>query len=232
MENWVLGNIKQRLKTDQKGFTLVELNMSIVVLGIILIGILAVFTNYFAQLTRNSITLEMTTDSQNLLRTVVEELRYGAGVRQTNTISDPNAPGGNWNTSNANFVIITAVPAIDSNDEYIIDPLTGEPYINELVYYKLGDTMYKRTLAHPDATGNTYVTSCPEASASPSCPADIKLISSVNTMSFVLYDQDDTVTTDPLLSRSVIINLSMQRETFGSPLTLDNSIRTTLRNTF
>ena len=220
------------IKKNQGGYTLVELNMSIAVMGIIMVGIFAVFTSYFVQLTRNDITLQMTTDSQNLLRVVTEELRYGAGVRQTNSIADPNAPGGTWNTSDANFVIITAVPAIDTNDEYIIDPLTAEPYINELVYYKDGDTMLKRTLAHPSAVGNTYITSCPSASATPTCPADKELVDNVNNMTFTLFDQDDASTTDPLLARSIIINLSMQRETFGSDLTLDNSIRTTLRNTF
>lgn len=220
------------MSDNTKGFTIPELVISITLIGIISVSLLAIFVNYFTIITRNNMVIDMTVDSQNLLRSTVEELRYGAGVRQANTISDPNGPPGGWNTSNANFVIIIAVPAIDSNRNYIIDSDTGSPYNNELVYFKEGTTLYKRTLAHPNAIGNSLQTSCPSASASPSCPADKKLIEHVDSMVFTLYDQDDVTTTDPLLARSVKIDLSMERDTFGEPLTLDNSIRVTLRNTF
>lgn len=220
------------MSDNTKGFTIPELVISITLIGVISVSLLAIFVNYFTIITRNNMVIDMTVDSQNLLRSTVEELRYGAGVRQANTIADPNGPPGGWNTSNANFVIIIAVPAIDNNRNYIIDSDTGSPYNNELVYFKEGTTLYKRTLAHPDATGNTLQTSCPSASAGPSCPADKKLIEHVESMVFTLYDQDDATTADPLLARSVKIDLSMERDTFGEPLTLDNSIRVTLRNTF
>ena|GEM_PF-613968 len=225
------GSTKKSL-ASQGGFTLPELIMSISLMAIISVSLLAMITNYFATMTRNNRLVDMTVNSQNLLRATVEELRYGAGVRQTNTVSDPNAPVGGWNTSNSAFVIIIAVPAVDSARNYIIDPLTGSPYNNELVYFKQGTVLYKRTLAHLGAVGNTLKTSCPEAIATPSCPADKKLIDDLNTMVFILYDQDDNVTTDPLLARSIKINLSMSHDTFGAPLTLDNSIQTTLRNRF
>lgn len=174
----------------------------------------------------------MTNDSQNLLRTMVEELRNGAGVRQTNTITDPNAPAGGWNTGNTNFVIITAVPAQNTSNQYIIDPATGRPYFNEYVYYKQDTFLYKRTLAHPNATGNKLKTSCPESLATAACPADRKLVETLKTMLFTFYDQDDVLTIDPLLARSIKIDLILEKKTFGDPLTFDNSIRTTLRNTF
>lgn len=227
-----MGNTNRPLRDNNKGFTLVELNLSITILGIIMISLLAVFTTFLVIITRNNVSTDMTVDSQNLLRTVVEEIRYGAGVRQTNTITDANAPTGGWNTSNTSFVIITAIPALDSSNNYIMDSDNGVPYFNEMVYFKQGTTLYKRVLANPNATGNKLKTTCPSASASASCPADIKLIDNVSSMVFTLYDQDNVSTTDPLLARSVKINLTMSRETFGAPLTLDNSIRTTLRNYF
>lgn len=217
---------------SQGGFTLVEVLVSISLASILAVGLFSIITTYFVAITRNNLLIDMTVDSQNLLRATVEELRYGAGVRQSNSISDANAPVGGWNTSNANFVIIIAVPAVDSSRNYITDPLTGSPYNNELVYFKSGTTLYKRSLAHPAATGNTLQTSCPAGLATPSCPADKKLIEAVDDMVFTLYDQDDAVTTDALLARSVKIVLSMERETFGTPLTLENNIRVTLRNTF
>lgn len=219
-------------KNHESGFTVPELIVAISLIAIISISMFAAMMTYFANINRNNVLIDMTADSQNLLRATVEELRYGAGVRQTNTISDPNGPSGGWNTSNANFVIIIAFPAMDSDGEYIIDTSTGSPYNNEYVYFKQGTVLYKRILAHPSATGNNQTTTCPAASASPSCPADRTLISNLDDMVFTLYDQDDASTNDPLLARSVKIDLSMERDTFGQPLTLTNSIRTTLRNNF
>ena len=223
-----MGNTKR----NSLGYTVPELAVSIVVLGILITSLLAFTTYYFVNVTRNNAFVTMSADSQNLLRAMVEQLRYGAGVRQSNTITDANAPVGGWNTSNANFVIIIAVPAEDSDDNYIIDEATGSPYNNELVYFKSGTTLYRRTLAHPDANGNTFRTSCPAGSVSESCPPDSKLVESLEDMVFTLYDQDNNITTDPLLARSVKIDLALEKETFGQPLTLDNSIRVTLRNTF
>lgn len=220
------------IKSRQAGYTIPELIIAISLFGIISVTFLGVMTNYFANITRNNAQIDMTVNSQNLLRSTVNELRYGAGVRQTNTIPDANGPGSGWNTSNDAFVIIIASPAQDDSGDYIINPLTGTPYINELVYFKDGTTLYRRTLANPSATGNTKVTTCPPASASASCPADAKLIENLDDMVFTLYDQDDNPTTDPLLARSVLIHLSMVKDTFGDPLTLENNIQVTLRNNY
>lgn len=224
--SWALDNTK-----NNAGFTLVELLISITLIGIISVGLMGVITNYLVVITRNNKFVDMTTDSQNLLRITVEELRYSAGVRQSNTISDPNALAG-WNTSNSNFVIIIALPALDSSQAYIIDPLTGSPYNNEIVYFKQGRTLFKRLLANPSASGNSVLTSCPAASASSSCPADRTLNTTTENMVFTLYDQDDAITANALLARSIKIDLLLQEDTFGDPLVLNNSIRTTLRNVF
>ncbi|HEX5456161.1 MAG TPA: prepilin-type N-terminal cleavage/methylation domain-containing protein [Candidatus Saccharimonadales bacterium] len=224
------GNID--IRRNQSGFTIVELTITITLMAILSVGFIAAFTNFLVSSQRTNTRIEMTNDSQNLLRVLVEELRYGAGVRQTNSITDPNAPAGGWNTDNTNFVIITAVPALDSSNEYIIDPDTGEPYMNEYVYYKTGTTLYKRTLANPGATGNRSVTSCPASLASASCPADRELVENVGSMTFTLYDQDNATTTTALNARSVQIDLTLSKDTFGQPITYDNSIRITLRNNF
>ncbi|MBI5357250.1 hypothetical protein HZB74_00120 [Candidatus Saccharibacteria bacterium] len=225
-------NRMKPVRSSEGGFTIVELNMTIGLMAILSIGFMAIFTNFLVTNTRINTSIEMTSGSQILLRTMVEELRYGAGVRQTNTITDPNGPGAGWNTGNVNFVIITAVPAVDSSNNYIIDTSTGSPYMNEFVYFKQGTALYKRTLAHPSATGNSLKTSCPESVATSSCPADRKLVENLETMSFTLYDQDNATTANTALARSIKIDLTLSKDTFGNPITFDNSIRITLRNTF
>lgn len=224
------GNKSSRLR--QAGFTLVEVTVAVsamAIVGVLFIGIVA---NYFVLITRNNELTEMTINSQNLLRTTVENIRLGDGVRQTNQISDPNAPSGGWNTSNSSFVIIIAVPAVTTTHAYIIDPDTGSPYMNELVYYKSGTTLLERTLANPSATGNRLITTCPPSLATSSCPADTQLATYVSSMLFTLYDQNAAITTTASLARSVNITLTMQRNAPGQPLGITSNIRVTLRNRF
>lgn len=214
------------------GFTLVELVIVVTVMGIVGVTFLGMVANYFVVITRNSELTNMNVDSQNLLRSTVENIRFGDGVRQSNQISDPHAPSGGWNTSNTAFVIIIAVPAETSSHAYIIDPSTGSPYMNELVYYKNGGTLMERRLANPNAVGNNLSTTCPASAASPSCPPDIQLASYVNTMTFTLYDQNAAITSTASAARSVYITLNMQRNAPGAPLNLTTTTRVTLRNRF
>jgi Tfp pilus assembly major pilin PilA len=216
---------------NHNGFTLAELNVVLLVSSLVIIMILTIFTNYFVLITRSNLFVEMTADSQNLLRSMIEELRYGAGVRQNNTITDPNAPVGGWNTSNANFVIIIAVPAKNAQGNFVIDTDTAAPYKNEFVYYKNGSTLYKRTLANPEAAGNSLKTSCPANAITPSCPADTQLIEHIENVIFNLYDQDNIATNDALLARSVNIYVSLVQTMFGEDIRADNDMRITLRNT-
>jgi Tfp pilus assembly protein PilE len=220
------------LDSKQRGFTVPELAIYIVVGTILTLAFLTALTNYFILTVRNNAKIEMTTDSQNLLRRTVDALRLGDGVRQTNSISDPNAPSGGWNTNNTNFVIVIQTPAFDSDRNFIINTDTSNPYMNELVYYKDGDSLLRRNLAHPDATGNTLTTSCPPEQASESCPADAVLAENVESITFILYDLNNASTNDPLLARSILIALALQRNVFGDLISFDNSIRVTLRNKF
>jgi hypothetical protein len=104
--------------------------------------------------------------------------------------------------------------------------------MDELVYYKSGSSLMRRTLANPDATGDSRVTSCPAGLAGPTCPPDVDLADYFQSMSFTLYDQDGSTTADPIQARSIGINLNMQRNVFGSLISLNNAIRVTLRNQF
>ena len=216
----------------QSGFTLVELTVAVTVMAIIGVVFLGLVANYFVVISRNNELANMTVDSQNLLRTTVENIRFGNGVSQSNLISDPNAPSGGWSTSNSSFVIVLEVPAETTSRSYIIDPDTGSPYMNELVYYKNGSTLMERQLANPSATGNNMTTTCPASLATASCPADIQLAQYVNSMTFTLYDQDAAVTTTPSDARSIYITLNMRRNDPGAPINLTTSTRVTLRNRF
>lgn len=220
------------MDSNQKGFTIPELAVYISVGTFLMLLFFTALTNYFILAERSNASIEMTSESQSLLRRTVDSLRLGDGVRQTNTITDPNAPTGGWNTGNSDFVIVIQTPALDINRNFITNASTGNPYMNELVYYKVGTSLLRRNLANSSATGNIMTTSCPTAAASPSCPADALLAENVSSINFTLYDISNAQTTDPLLARSILISLSLQRNVFGDLVSLNNSIRVTLRNKF
>ena len=219
-------------KSNQSGYTLVELMVVVTVMGIVSVTFIGIISHYFVVISKNNALSEMTLSSQNLLRSTVENIRYGDGVRQTNQIADANGPSGGWNTNNSIFVIIIAIPALDTSRQYIIDSNTGSPYMNELVYYKSGNTLMRRTLANPLAVGNRLKTTCPASNATASCTADIKLADYVSSMTFTLYDQNANATTTSSAARSIKIDLAMQRSGPSNPITVNNSIRVTLRNRF
>jgi type II secretory pathway pseudopilin PulG len=228
----VLANIRQRLKPihplNDAGVTIVELLVVIGIASMLLLSFMTVSVYMYGDTIRSSLYAQLATESETVLRSVVEELRQSSAIETSNAISDANAPGGAWTTSNSNLILIISTPALDSSNNFIINPSTGYPYQNEIVYYASGTKLYKRYLANPSATGNTRKTTCPTATVG--CPADILMSSDFKTLNFVFYDQDDNVTTTIPSARSIKLLLQMQRKTYGKTLTFDNTIRITMRN--
>lgn len=226
----MLGNIKNMLRSA-RGFTVTELTIVIVVLGVLMVPLSVLTLDYFGSIMARSTEAQLATESQTLLRTVVEELRTASSVKVGNTISDPNEPPSGWSTSNDNLILIISTPALNSARAFIYDPLTGMPYQNELIYFVEGQHLYRRTLANTEAVGNTASQTCPSATATTTCPADKVLTEHFVAMNFILYDQDDIITTNISLARSLVVNISMEKPTFGSPVRFDNTMRMTMRNT-
>lgn len=232
----MLANIKRlfghKRPLDQVGVTIVELLVVIGISSILLVSFMTVSVYMYGDTVRTSLYSQLATESETVLRSVVEELRQSSSIRSSNANPDANAPGGAWTTSNSNLILIISTPALDSSNNFIIDTNTGYPYQNEIVYFASGNTLYKRFLANPSAAGNTRKTTCPQAASSSSCPPDIIMSTNFKTLSFIFYDQDDNVTASIPNARSIKLFIQMQRKTFGKTLQFDNNIRITIRNTY
>lgn len=215
---------------NQQGATIIELLVATAVIGLLIVPAMIIMIYFYGGTLRNNAQARLAVESQSILRTIVEELRVGSGVRDSNTITDPNAPSGGWTTSNENLVLIIATPVLDNDNNFVSNPLTGDPYQNEIVYFAADGKLYKRLLANSSAPGNRIKTSCPEAEATANCPADVVLSSNFEDMSFVFYDQDDIETTNLANARSILMTIQMQRQMFGTNVTFENKIRITLRN--
>lgn len=232
----MLANIKKRFSPkkalNQAGVTIVELLVVVGIASALLVAFMTVSIYMYGDTVRSSLYAQLATESQTVLRSVVEELRQSSSIRTSNANPDANAPGGAWTTSDSNLILIISIPAVDSSNNFIVDANTGYPYQNEIVYFASGTKLYKRFLANPSAIGNSRKTTCPETLANSACPGDILMSNNFNTLSFVFYDQDDAVTTSIPNARSIKLFIQMERTTYGKSLVFDNNIRITIRNTY
>ncbi len=219
-------------RLGQAGATIVELMVVIGTASALFIAFATVSIYMYGDTVRTSIYAQLATESQTILRSIVEELRQSSSIRESNANADANAPSGGWTTSNSNLILIISTPALDSGNNFILDTGTGDPYQNEIVYFTSGARLYKRFIANTAASGNTRQTTCPDASASSSCPPDILMSSNFKTLSFVFYDQDDATTTTISSARSIRLLIEVERKVAGKTLLFDNTIRITIRNTY
>lgn len=224
------GPSRMLFRSQTKGFTLPELVISIAIAGV-LAGVLFTATfYYYANIVQSEVATDLALDSQSILTQLTEDIRLSDAISSTNAITDPNAPGGAWVTSDPSNILIIESPATTSARDIIYDESTGFPYRNEYIYFTSGTNMYKRVLANSAAVGNTAVTTCPTALSNASCPPDRLFSNNISNLSFIFYDSSNTSTTDASQAHSVELNVDMAKKGFGKNITLGNSTRVTMRN--
>ena len=214
----------------QNGFTIVELLLAMSISVILLSMMLVISLNFTGEMLRAHATANLAVESQQLLRSMVDDTRLADALTSTNLINDPNSPPGGWVTSDPSNVLIIESPAIDSSRNIIYDTSTGLPYRNEVIYYGSGNNIYRRTLKNISATGNSMTTSCPPFSSTPSCPPDKLYTANLKDLTFTFYDSAGATTANAVQSRSVKITVTTNRKIYGRDVTFMNTIRTAMRN--
>lgn len=217
-------------KLEQSGVTIFELLISVGIAAILITVLMSVSLGFYGSTIRSQITAEMAIDSHFMLRAMVEDLRLGHNIGVTSVLSDPNSPSGGWSTSDPDNVLIINRPATTSSNDIIYDSSTGDPYNNEYIYFIEDNKLQKRLLKNTSAAGNHIATTCPAPAVSSTCPSDRVYSAYVDNMALTFYDNNNIVTTDVTLARSVGIKLSMSRNVFGKTIIFNNSILTKLRN--
>lgn len=181
------------MTNNQKGFSLPELIVVIVLSGLFSSLILFFFINYF----RYGYLLQADLDTLTTRLNAGDILREGVGsstgliiqnsIADSNTlVADPdNASGNYWlpihaipgnkpvgNSGTETPLIYFRRFSLNNSGNYIMNG--SQPYEDEYILYLDGTTrsLMQRTLANPSATGNRATTSCPPNLASVSCPAD------------------------------------------------------------
>lgn len=221
-----------RRQLDNRGITITELVIVITMASFIAVLLGSITLTFYGAVLRNEVEARMVVDSQIILRDMVDELRISSAVIQTNNIADPYGPGGGWNTNSDDAILIIQTPVLTSSGEFEIDPITTEPYMNELVYFSEDDTMYRRVLLNSASPSNNRRQTCPAANVgSGTCESpDSELSNDYSSMNFSFYDQDNTVTTIAEDARSIDMTINLQRRIFRANVDIQNNIRATLRN--
>ncbi len=159
---------------------------------------------------------------------MAEDIRLSNGVRTTNQLSNSYNSVGQWTTSDPANILIITQPATDASNQLIIDENTGEAYQNEIIYYGLSGTMYRRIIVNSLATGSVQKNTCLNEQVG--CSPDIKLVSNLENLLFEFYDVDDSSVVDPEQARSIDVTINLSRQLFGQNVATSNTIRITLRN--
>lgn len=221
---------RTRKKRASKGFTILELLISISIASVLTLVLVTVTVYYYGDILRSQATAELAIESQTVLRKIIDDTRLADGIRTTNQITDANAPVGGWVTNDPSNILIIATPAITTARDIIYDSSSGQPYENENIYFQSNGVFYRRSLKNTAAVGNIIVTTCPAASASASCPRDSVLSTHLTDLSFTFYDINNTTTSNAANARSIAVTVNIQRKVYGINITFNNTIRTTLRN--
>lgn len=196
--------------SDQSGFTIPEMLTVLVVTGVFT-GLILFFAfsywRYGALAEADMDTFVTRLNAGDVLRELVSS---STGMIIQNSIPDPNrhvpdpadgtdtywlpihaVPGSRSVGSPGTFTSLAYFKRIsfDGLNQPIMNGT--QPYEDEYILYLDGTTkeLRLRTLANPAATGNRLKTSCPEALASSSCPADRTIASDIDTIDLRFFSR-------------------------------------------
>lgn len=212
------------------GFTLVEMIITITLVSIVSL-VLANFvagwlqTSDLAQARTN-----LLTNAESALDNITDDIRLSGSADQNNRWPDPNAPGGSdfgWQ-SNSSTLVLARIAITSQRDVIYSDPAQYITEKDNVVYYVSSQALYRRIIASDDP-GTAAVSTCPPASATPSCPADTLVARDVTAFAITYYDADNQVVT-AADAQAVQLAITLSYSKGGETVTADYTTRMVFRN--
>lgn len=211
-----------------RGFTLVELIVTVTVLLILSVSIVSFITTWLKQYSASSVRTNLNTDSQTIIRRMNDDVRKSTKLLVNNEITDPSAPTppGKW-ASSANQLVLGQTPRTTSGDG-IFDPPAGNytGTSDSIIYYLNGTTLYRRIVPATNypTNANLPLVSCTPASPTiGGCPTDTKIADNVKTIAYIFYTNTGAVTTNAATATAVKINLQLEKTQAGQVITTSSS---------
>ncbi len=225
--------MKHRRILSEHGYTLMELVVATAVAGILLLGIMTFLTTTLVNNSIRSARADLLREAQLTLDVLTRDIRLSANVDETNRWEDDFSPdaditnGLGWVSDESTLVLATVAEDIDRNILFQ-DATHYITHKNNNIYFVDNGSLYKRTLAAP-IDNNRSASTCPADEASPSCPADRRLVQNVRSFTVRYFNSmDEEVAAS--MARSVEVSLSLQATKYGREVTADYTTRTVFRN--
>ena len=229
------------------GYTLVEMLVAISISTLLILAI----GNYTAssiigsnQDYNKTLVLANAKDAVNI---VARQVLMARGVEASNSLADnhaPNAPTDLYSWSGAagsGTSLILLEPSRDTGGNIVYyNGSHTAVYTDEVIFYldSSSHKLYKRVLANPNlpvGTTNGTKTTCPPASASPSCPADADVVDDVANLVTKYIAADGTVCStgcSPTGTEAVNYTVTETRTINGKSYTGTYTSVATMRNKF
>ena len=216
----------------QSGFTLVELMTSITLIGIMTGFVVAFGVNGLANY-NYSYNRSVLLDQAHLgLRSISEAILQSASADTNNRIEDQNSPGAPGNLfswqSDADTLILATAAEDNAGNIIFQDESQYVSYKNNVIYY-LDDNVLKKRILAADVPNNSTITTCPETSSSPTCPADKTILEDVDSFSVKYYDSQNQEVS-PNNARSIELEINLSKEVQNRAMSAGYSTRTVFRN--
>lgn len=212
-----------------KGFTVVELAVTIVVMGVLIAVVFGFMTSNLVQYSNDTNRANLLNSAQTGFEIMTNDIRLSANADAANSLSDANAPSGPYSWTSDSDTLVLATAAEDGNKNIIFaDPANYISLKNNVVYFLQNGTLYRRVIS-AGGTGNSAKTTCPANQASSSCPADKAILSNVKEFRVRYIDeQNNEVIPDD--ARAIELYAKLEKKTFSEPVTVDYTTRMVFRN--
>ncbi len=217
-------------KNDEKGFTLVELLVVMIVMGILSFALVNFISTWMQSSSIALARASLLNEAQTALSIINNDTVLSGGVDQTNRWPDPNGPGGNqfgW-SSNSQTLILAKVATDSSGNAIFLDSSNYITQKDDEIYYLSGTTLYRRTLAS-NSTNDAAVTTCPPSLATSSCPPDTTIAKGVTSWLVTYYGANNTIVS-PSNARSIQLSITLTAPYGNANISTSYTTRMVFRN--
>lgn len=204
---------------DQKGFTVVELAISISVTAILMAVIFGFMTSSLQQYSNDTNRANLLNSAQTGFEVITNDIRLSANADTNNRWPDSSAPSGDFSWTSDSDTLVLATATEDTNGNIIFaDPANYISQKNNVIYFRQGDKLYKRVLAAPVA--NNAITTQ---------PTDKVILENVKEFN-IKYIDEQNVEVDPVDARAIELYAKLEKKAFSEPVTVDYTTRMVFRN--
>lgn len=226
---------------NQKGFTLVEMLIVVPITLIICMFMVSLLITKNGELYERNARLGLRIEGLTVLEKLQDELSFASKYNNDlrSPLSDPYAPSGGWVYNTNPPTLIIDLPAVDKPRSdpsrqfvyYISGSYSGQIAVNNIIYYISGTNLFRRVVVPTPSQvspANYYKKTCPAASSSASCQADLNLSKHISSMVINYFDTNNlAVDSNPTAADKIKVTLNMRDTINGNQI--DESVSITIK---